>query len=447
MPPRLSLLGKFSALSLLAMLALAIVIGTVLQGRIETRALRDSERLTQVFSSLAVVPNLERADLDAPLTARKRARLDAALARLADSRYRLLHAHLFALDGTTIHSDVRSRIGEVTDSEGFERARAGELVSEVERETDDQGHAVATRLEVYVPLRLPGGADVDGVTEFYLDYGPTAAAIHDDARTLQLLLLGGFCALWLSLFSIVRGASRKLRHQALHDTLTGLPNRTRLYQRVARATTSVRAFGGLAALLLIDLDRFKEVNDTLGHDHGDLLLRDVAERLAGTLRRGDTLARLGGDEFAVLLADLPDRAAAAELAGRLLAALERPFVVRGVTVQLEASVGIALCPDHGSDVGTLVQRADVAMYDAKREHDRIRLYDAGRDPYSPARLQRIGELREALDERRAGAALPAEGRRRGRRGHRRRGARALGAPAPRAARRRRSSSRWPSARE
>jgi diguanylate cyclase (GGDEF)-like protein len=194
----------------------------------------------------------------------------------------------------------------------------------------------------------------------------------------------------------VRGASRRLRHQALHDTLTGLPNRTRLYQRVGRATTSVRAFGGLAALLLIDLDRFKEVNDTLGHDHGDMLLRDVAERLQSSLRRGDTLARLGGDEFAVLLTDLPDRGTSAELAGRLLTALERPFVVRGVTVQLEASVGIALCPDHGTDVGTLVQRADVAMYDAKRQQGRIRVYDAGRDPYSPARLQRVSELRDAL---------------------------------------------------
>jgi diguanylate cyclase (GGDEF)-like protein len=158
----------------------------------------------------------------------------------------------------------------------------------------------------------------------------------------------------------------------------------------------VRTFGGLCGLLLIDLDRFKDVNDTLGHDHGDMLLRDVAERLRSALRRGDMLARLGGDEFAVLLHDLPNRAAAAELAGRLLAALERPFVVRGVTVQLEASVGIALCPDHGTDVTTLIQRADVAMYDAKREQGRVRVYDAARDPHSPARLQRIGELRQAL---------------------------------------------------
>jgi diguanylate cyclase (GGDEF)-like protein len=396
MPPRLSLLGKFSLLSLLAMIALAVTIGAALQSRIETRALRDSERLTQVFNNLAVAQNLSYSDLDEPLGRAQQARLDAALGRLEDARGRLLHAHLFAADGLTVYSDVRSRIGAVVDGDDFKRARTGQLVSEVERETGDDGEHVGTRLEVYVPLRLPGGDDVDGVTEFYLDYGPTAAAIASDARTLHLLLLGGFAALWLSLFGIVRGASRKLHHQALHDTLTGLPNRTRLYQRAGRLTKSVRAFGGLAALLLIDLDRFKEVNDTLGHDHGDMLLRDVADRLGDSLRRGDMLARLGGDEFAVLLTDLPDRGAAAELAGRVLAALERPFAVRGVTVQLEASVGIALCPDHGTDVGTLVQRADVAMYEAKREQDRIRVYDARRDPYSPARLQRIGELREAL---------------------------------------------------
>jgi diguanylate cyclase (GGDEF)-like protein len=154
--------------------------------------------------------------------------------------------------------------------------------------------------------------------------------------------------------------------------------------------------GEPAALLLIDLDRFKEVNDTLGHDHGDRLLEQVAGRLQRALRRDDTLARLGGDEFAVLLRGVPDRAAAVELAGRLQNALERPFTVNGVVAVLDASIGIAHCPDHGTDVNLLVQRADVAMYDAKRGRTRIETYSEERDPYSAERLQLLAELRSAI---------------------------------------------------
>jgi diguanylate cyclase (GGDEF)-like protein len=355
-----SLLGRFSALSLIAMVALGFVMGFVLQARIEARALREAEQLTRVSNRLAVASRLTSRDLEGPLEPQQQLALDAALAGIEDERVRLFHAHVFAADGTTVYSDVRSRIGEVNDGEDFKRARDGALVSEIERETGDDGEHVRTSLEVYVPLRVPGGRPVDGVTEFYLDYGPTAAAVHDDKRALYLLVGGGMGLLYLSLFAIVRITSRRLHHQAMHDTLTGLPNRDALYQRVGSVTRGVKAFGGLAGLLLIDLDRFKEVNDTLGHDHGDKLLQDVAERLSDSLRRGDMLARLGGDEFAVLLHDLPDRAAAVELATRLLGALERPFVVRGVPVQLGASVGVALCPDHGLDVTTLVQRADVA---------------------------------------------------------------------------------------
>jgi predicted signal transduction protein with EAL and GGDEF domain len=122
----------------------------------------------------------------------------------------------------------------------------------------------------------------------------------------------------------------------------------------------------------------------------------VAGRLRGALRRGDTLARLGGDEFAVLLCDLPHRSAVGDLAGRLIDALRRPFALRGVAVELEASIGVALCPDHGTDVNTLVQRADVAMYDAKRSKASIATYSSERDPYSADRLSLLAELRRAL---------------------------------------------------
>ena len=191
-------------------------------------------------------------------------------------------------------------------------------------------------------------------------------------------------------------ASRTLRHQALHDDLTDLPNRVLLYERMEAALDAAERSGEAAALLLIDLDRFKEVNDTLGHDSGDRLLEEVAVRLREAVRRGDTLARLGGDEFAVLLRGLPHRGVAAELAGRLQDALARPFMLNGVVAVLDASIGIAHCPEHGSDVHTLVQRADVAMYDAKRSRTSIETYSAERDPYSAERLRLLGELRAAI---------------------------------------------------
>jgi diguanylate cyclase (GGDEF)-like protein len=229
----------------------------------------------------------------------------------------------------------------------------------------------------------------------YLSYDTVAAAIAREKRTLYLVLGIGLALLYAVLFRIVARASRRLRHLALHDALTGLPNRTLFHERAELAIKGIRPDRTVAVLLV--LDRFKEVNDTLGHDHGDELLKVVAERLAGALRGGDTLARLGGDEFAVVLTDLPNRGSAAETAGRLHDALRRPFELRGIAVELDASVGIAFSPEHGRDVTTLIQRADVAMYDAKRTQSRIETYSTERDPYSPARLSLLGELRRAID--------------------------------------------------
>jgi diguanylate cyclase (GGDEF)-like protein len=234
---------------------------------------------------------------------------------------------------------------------------------------------------------------VEGALELRVSYAPIAADIGRDSRTVALVLAAGLALLFATLFRIVQRASRDLRHQALHDSLTGLPNRASLYARTERAVGR----GGMTALLLVDLDRFKEVNDTLGHDAGDELLREVARRLAATLRRHDVLARLGGDEFAVLLPDLPYRGVAAELGARLLGALRRPFTVGGVPVELGASIGVALSPEHGTDVGTLVRRADVAMYEAKAGGTGLVTYDRERDPYSPDRLALLAQLRGGLE--------------------------------------------------
>jgi diguanylate cyclase (GGDEF)-like protein len=153
-----------------------------------------------------------------------------------------------------------------------------------------------------------------------------------------------------------------------------------------------------AALLMIDLDHFKELNDTLGHHAGDLLLAQLGPRLRDAIRDADTLARLGGDEFAVLLTQLPDRGAAGRVAQRIQAALDEPFALEGLAVHVDASIGIALFPEHGHDGSSLLQRADVAMYEAKRQRTCWATYDPERDLHSRDKLALVGELRDALRE-------------------------------------------------
>ena len=189
---------------------------------------------------------------------------------------------------------------------------------------------------------------------------------------------------------------RALTRQAFTDQLTGLPNRALLRDRAQQALRLAGRQGLTAALLLLDLDRFKEVNDTLGHHHGDLLLQQVAERLHGSLRGSDTVARLGGDEFAVLLPQIASVEEATAVADKLSAAIEAPFTLDGLTLDVDASIGVAVYPDHASDANELLQRADVAMYAAKATHAGYTVYDPYMDQHNPRRLSLLGQLRRAL---------------------------------------------------
>jgi diguanylate cyclase (GGDEF)-like protein len=195
----------------------------------------------------------------------------------------------------------------------------------------------------------------------------------------------------------LRRHADETQHQALHDSLTGLPNRALFRQEVEAAIAARCGSAARVAVLLMDLDRFKEVNDTLGHHNGDLLLQAVAERLQSTLRPGDVVARLGGDEFGILLVDTGDRRAIDPLADRMNQALATPFLVQEMTLEVGASIGIATYPDDGDDVDTLIQRADVAMYVAKSTFRGHEFYAHDQDTYSPTRLALLGELRTAID--------------------------------------------------
>jgi diguanylate cyclase (GGDEF)-like protein/PAS domain S-box-containing protein len=196
--------------------------------------------------------------------------------------------------------------------------------------------------------------------------------------------------------SELRSLAAQREHDAMHDPLTGLANRRRLFLRLEEATADARAAKTKLALLLIDLDHFKELNDTLGHQAGDRLLREIGPRLESGVPGAELVARVGGDEFAVLLPPGATVEQAEEIAGRLARAIEEPFRFQGLTLLVRASVGIAIFPEHGRDVETLMQRADIAMYSAKARGVGHEVYTASRDGHSRARLALIGELPDAI---------------------------------------------------
>jgi diguanylate cyclase (GGDEF)-like protein len=204
--------------------------------------------------------------------------------------------------------------------------------------------------------------------------------------------------------------NQALEHRSLHDTLTGLPNRALLADRFEQALRGADRDGTSVGLLLLDLDRFKEVNDTFGHHYGDELLRQIGPRLTGALRGVDTIARLGGDEFAVLLPNMHKVEDATKVAATLRTALAEQFHVHGVDLDVEASVGVVMSGEHGQDPITLMQHADIAMYVAKTQHLGVFVYHPNVDGHSATKLSLIGDLRRALDygEARCGRELGGE---------------------------------------
>ncbi|MHB8742497.1 MAG: putative bifunctional diguanylate cyclase/phosphodiesterase [Sulfuricaulis sp.] len=188
-----------------------------------------------------------------------------------------------------------------------------------------------------------------------------------------------------------------LENLAFTDSLTKLPNRTLFHQRLEQAIEEAKHSYKPFALFLMDLDRFKDINDTLGHQIGDQLLQQVAARLRSKLREIDTVARMGGDEFAILLPAVSDKHAT--MAARmLLQGLRMPFMVGDQSLDIGASIGVALYPDHGVDANILIQRADVAMYAAKHANSGHALYDSALDQHNPTRLTLLGELRHAVEQ-------------------------------------------------
>lgn len=241
----------------------------------------------------------------------------------------------------------------------------------------------------FVSVRIAGRGQPYGVLSAYT----THPRIFDAEEMEFLSTVASVLAVAVSR----RRAEDAIRFQTLHDSLTGLPNRTLLWDRLVQATRRADRTGEAVGVLVADLDGFRAVNDALGHAAGDAVLVAVAERLRGCLRAGDTVARLGGDEFGICLPGLTTVEQAAAVAAKLTSALDRPLRLGEVSVPLSANVGVAVFPHHGTDAATVLQRADLAMYQAKIAQRPVETYLADSAALNSRRLSLAGELARAID--------------------------------------------------
>ncbi len=230
---------------------------------------------------------------------------------------------------------------------------------------------------------------------------------HGEPRWISISMMGiAEAGAWVRVWGVMRDitalreAVAALSHQSRHDALTGLPNRTCFASDVAAAIAEARQLTRRFALFVIDLDHFKEINDTLGHPVGDQMLSMLGPRLMVLLdAQQETIARLGGDEFAVLSRSVQTSAQAEALAQRLLVAIRQPFAVNGVCLEIGASIGVVFYPEHGTDASTLLRRADIAMYQSKKSRNGYALYRVEDDLHTVRRLDLLNELGSAIRNR------------------------------------------------
>jgi diguanylate cyclase (GGDEF)-like protein len=394
-PPRLVLRFAVCTCAALALAAAAILM--VVRHLVTVQAERAATAQARVIANSTLRNSLLASDFEQPVDAARRAALDKLFQTgvLAEG---VLLGELYADDGRVTYSTDHRLIGR---NSGRQSEHVREALGETVRgdATKLPGGSDRRALRTYAPVALAGGT---GVVALFQDYEPIARA----AATTFLPTAGVFEAvlvlLFLALVPILRRVTIRIRrqmeeieHRALYDQLTGLPNRTLFRDRVEQAMLAARRDGGSATVMFLDIDHFKAVNDTLGHEAGDVLLQELGARLREEMRSSETLARLGGDEFGILC--LTSAQEAAQLADRLHGALQTHFMVHDFPLEVATSVGIAAYPEHGEDVDTLLRHADVAMYIAKEARAGTAVYDAELDLNDEARLALAGELRRAIE--------------------------------------------------
>ena len=383
------LFGTHAAISLIPVLVLGGALVWHFRSETKSRAMNDAVAQTQVVADTAVQPLLDGQQLTKPISLGVQTALNQQLKRAVNE------------DGVSVRL-LPNLNGEAVPA--YTNGTGPFPPSDPNTPLHDQVSKDQATVTTYRPLTAtPAGAEKAqpvGYLEVTQPYALFKSRADASVRTENRELLIGLGALYLTLIVISISMSRGLRKEvalnaflAEHDNLTDLPNRT-LFQKRAEAALRRARRGNPIAIAIIDLDRFKEVNDTLGHHNGDRLLTELARRLDINTRPEDTVARLGGDEFGVILTGATDPE---EALWRLREVIDREVEVSGLPLSLESSVGYVVAPEDGNNVDDLLQRADVAMYVAKGAHSGVVRYDAEQDEYDAAKLGLIAELRQAID--------------------------------------------------
>ena len=390
----------YAAVGLLLVVGLGVILARNYGSVARQRGIAEGRSEALGVAQTAIEPLLTGRPLSAGLSASERADLERLVTR-AVGQHDVLRLRLQDLAGNVVFSDDGSGFHQRPEDEALAAARGATVarLTRLNSDANDSGRLGPESVEVYLPLEAGAPTHRVGVLEIYLPYAPINADVTADLHNLYRDLIVVLGLLYLALFVITLSVTRGLRRHASwnaflaeHDSLTDLPNRA-LFHR--RAESALQANNGVkpVAIAIVDLDRFKEVNDTLGHNNGDDLLTELARRLEGASSPGDTIARLGGDEFGIVLTNVVD---AERSLRRLRDVIDLEATVGGLPVSIEASIGYVIAPEDGCDVDDLLQRADIAMYVAKAHHSGVVRYDASQDQYDAANLSLVAELRHAI---------------------------------------------------
>jgi diguanylate cyclase (GGDEF)-like protein len=366
---------------------------------IDDRVLADVRRLTSlevsIWSStsgedpqlISTLPNVERSDLSSRMGTMSNPRnaVETTM-QLGDSGYATLLQPIGTGDGSRVSTLLQRSLDEA------------------------RRPFVALELQIFALSAILLLSAVIAAVMFARSVSKPLTVLADGARRIeqgdyvtpieveQQDEIGNLATAFNQMQSAIAAREDQIMYQATHDALTGLPNRTLFLDRVSQAIANAKRIGPKGpsvGMIMMDVDRFKEINDTLGHHFGDQLLIDMGKRLSRTLRQNDTVARLGGDEFGVMFT-APTFQHATEVATRIGSAFNAPFSLGEVSIDITSSLGIALFPAHADDADTLMKKADIAMYDAKKNHSGVAVYEAGRDEHSIRRLSLMMELRQAI---------------------------------------------------